>query len=205
MRTVIRDDVAGTVEGTHSDVPGIRKTLERPTPVNCSSEGRVLYLHDPAEFLWLIGFAFSGILYEPLRATLPPVFEGVDLSPMEPAPRARRDVEGNITDRYEDGSFLGYDRPHSSHPHICRKRLAGGLHTPLQGQIIATADAPGSLKNATPEMPGKSGCFAPPKSAAKSPFPAGSHTPKRSDSERLMARAFLTRRSGPLPGPRPSH
>ena len=56
-RSVIRDDVAGTVEGTHSDVPGMRRTLARPTPVNCSSDERVLYLHnpahDPAEFLWL--------------------------------------------------------------------------------------------------------------------------------------------------------
>ena len=71
-RSVIRDDVAGTVEGTYSDVPGMRRTLARPTPVNCSSDERVLYLHnpahDPAGFLWLIGTAFSGILYEPLRA-----------------------------------------------------------------------------------------------------------------------------------------
>ena len=74
-RTVIRDDVAGTVEGTHSDVPGMRRTLARPTPVNYSSDECVLYLHnpahDPAGFLWLIGTAFSGILYEPLRSTPP--------------------------------------------------------------------------------------------------------------------------------------
>ena len=93
-RSVIRDDVAGTVEGTHSDVPGMRRTLARPTPVNCSSDERVLYLHnpahDPAEFLWLIGTAFSGILYAPLRSTLPPVFDGVELSPTEPAPPAAR-------------------------------------------------------------------------------------------------------------------
>ncbi len=117
MRTVIWDDTAGTVEGTHSDVPGMQKTLARPTPVNCSSEGRELYLrdpaHDPTEFLWLLGFAFDGILYEPLRSTLPPVFDGVDLSPTEPAPRAQRDAQGNITDRYEDGSFIGYDMPYS--------------------------------------------------------------------------------------------
>ena len=91
---VIRDDVAGTVEGTHSDVPGMRRTLARPTPVNYSSDERVLYLHnpahDPAEFLWLIGTAFNGILYGPLRSTLPPVFDGVELSPMEPAPPAAR-------------------------------------------------------------------------------------------------------------------
>ena len=93
-RSVIRDDVAGTVEGTHSDVPGMRRTLARPTPVNYSSDERVLYLHnpahDPAEFLWLIRTAFNGILYAPLRSILPPVFDGVELSPMEPAPRAAR-------------------------------------------------------------------------------------------------------------------
>ena len=66
----------------------------RPTPVNYSSDECVLYLHnpahDPAGFLWLIGTAFNGILYEPLRSTLPPVFDGVEFSPMEPAPRAAR-------------------------------------------------------------------------------------------------------------------
>ena len=49
--------------------------------------------HDPAGFLWLIGTAFNGILYEPLRAaaiTLPPVFDGVEPGPTEPAPRAAR-------------------------------------------------------------------------------------------------------------------
>ncbi len=38
----------------------------------------------------LLGLAFNGILYEPLRSTLPPVFDGVEFSPMEPAPRAMR-------------------------------------------------------------------------------------------------------------------
>ncbi len=117
MRTVIWDDVAGTVAGTHSDVPDMQRDLALPTPLDCSSEGRVLYLHDPAhdpaDFLWLLGLTFNGILYEPLRSTLPPIFDGVDLSPMEPAPRARRDGEDNITDRYEDGSIIGYDMPYS--------------------------------------------------------------------------------------------
>ena len=31
-RTVIRDDVAGTVEGTHSDVPGMAGPLPGPRP-----------------------------------------------------------------------------------------------------------------------------------------------------------------------------
>ena len=97
-RSVIRDDVAGTVEGTYSDVPVMRRTLARPTPVNGSSDERVLYLHnpahDPAGFLWLIGTAFSGILYEPLRAAAIHPAAGLRWrrapGPTEPAPRAAR-------------------------------------------------------------------------------------------------------------------
>ncbi len=91
-RTVIWDDVAGTVEGTHSSVPGMQAVLARPKPTDYSFEGRVLYLedpgHDPAEFLWLLVTSFFPILREPLRSTLPPVFDGVELSPMAPGPNA---------------------------------------------------------------------------------------------------------------------
>jgi len=110
-RTVVWDDEAGTVEGTHSKVPGMQRTLAKPKPVDYSSDERLLYLkdpgHDPAEFLWLLGTAFWPILDEPLRSTLPPVFDGVELSPMEPAPRAERDADGNLTGRYEDGTLMG--------------------------------------------------------------------------------------------------
>ncbi len=37
--------------------------------------------HDPAEFLWLLVISFFPILDEPRRSTLPPVFDGVELSP----------------------------------------------------------------------------------------------------------------------------
>ena len=113
---MIWDDVASTVEGTHSDVPGMRKTLARPTPVNHSSDERVLYLHnpahDPADFLWLIGTAFSGILYEPPRSTLPPVFDGVELSSTEPAPPAVSDADGNLTGYLENGEPIRFGTCH---------------------------------------------------------------------------------------------
>ena len=99
----------------------MRRTLARPTPVNCSSDERVLYLHnpahDPAGFLWLIGIApstaSSTSLYAPLRSTLPPVFDGVELSPTEPAPpaarrppRAARDADGNLTGYLDNGELI---------------------------------------------------------------------------------------------------
>ncbi|MBC6406277.1 MAG: hypothetical protein GDA41_11270 [Rhodospirillales bacterium] len=78
-------DEAGTVEGTHSKVPAMQETLAAPKPVNRSREGRVLYLddpgHDPDDFLRLLSAAFWPILDEPLRSTLPPVFDGVEPSP----------------------------------------------------------------------------------------------------------------------------
>jgi len=84
-RTIVWDDEAGTVEGAHSKVPAMQRTLAAPKPVNYSCEGRVLYLddpgHDPADFLRLLSAAFWPILREPLRSTLPPVFDGVEPSP----------------------------------------------------------------------------------------------------------------------------
>ena len=105
-RSVIRDDVAGTVEGTHSDVPGMRRTLARPTPVNYSSDERVLYLHnpahDPARFLWLIGTAFNGILYEPLRST-PPRAMPMAISP-DTSTTANRSCSAPATHLTPDGT-----------------------------------------------------------------------------------------------------
>ncbi len=36
-------------------------------------------VHDPAEFLLLLGNAYWPILREPLRSTLPPIFDGVEV------------------------------------------------------------------------------------------------------------------------------
>ena len=114
-RTVIWDDSAGTVTGTHSKVPSMQAILDAPKPVDRSGEGIVLFLkdpgHDPAEFLHLLSAAFWPILDEPLRSTLPPVFDGVELSPLGPAPRAQRDADGNPTDFYEDGTIILFDQP----------------------------------------------------------------------------------------------
>lgn len=40
--------------------------------------------HDPADFLVLLGRACWPVLEEPLRSTLPPVFNGVEMTPVEP-------------------------------------------------------------------------------------------------------------------------
>ncbi|MBC6416311.1 MAG: hypothetical protein GDA47_00570 [Rhodospirillales bacterium] len=84
-RSVVWDDEAGTVESTHSALPWMQRDLAAPKPIDYSGEGRVLYLddpgHDPADFLRLLSAAFWPILQEPLRSTLPPVFDGVEPSP----------------------------------------------------------------------------------------------------------------------------
>jgi len=117
MRTIIWDDVAGTATGTHSKLRHIQAVLAEPTPVDYSDFARRLYLkdpaHSPADFLWLLWTAYYPIWNEPLRSTLPPVFDGVEPTPMEPAKRAMRDKDGNILPYYEDGSFIGFDAPYS--------------------------------------------------------------------------------------------
>ena len=85
MQGLVLPSQAGTIEGTHSKVSAIQRTLAAPRPVNRSREGIVLYLddpgHDPADFLRVLSAAFWPILQEPLRSTLPPVFDGVEPSP----------------------------------------------------------------------------------------------------------------------------
>ena len=77
-RSIVWDDEAGTVTGEHFDVPWMQRMLASPTPVDFSSEGRVLFLldpaHDPADFWWLLYTAYWPVVEEPLRSTLPVVF-----------------------------------------------------------------------------------------------------------------------------------
>ena len=87
-RTVIWDDAAGTVSGTHSGLADIRRAFEAPKPTEVGVAGRVWSLRDPArepaEFLVLLGLLHWEILDPPLRATLPAIFGGVSLPPGEP-------------------------------------------------------------------------------------------------------------------------
>ena len=87
LRRIVWDDEAGTVDGDHSRVPWMREVLAREMPVSLGGEqGLERVLHDPAhtpsEFLWLLWSAYWPILKEPLRSTLPPIFDGVEPSPM---------------------------------------------------------------------------------------------------------------------------
>ena len=89
-RSVIWDDEAGTVEGEHSDVPWMQHVLAAPTPYDLSTEGRILFLedpaHDPRDFLWLLDVAYWPMLDEPLRSTLPPILRDAEPRPARPSP-----------------------------------------------------------------------------------------------------------------------
>ena len=87
-RTVIWDDEAGTVSGTHSDLPDIREALDAPKPVTVGVAGRTWRLldpaRDPAEFLVLLNIANWRVLRPPHREALPVIFDGVELPAGEP-------------------------------------------------------------------------------------------------------------------------
>ena len=87
-RTILWDDEAGTVSGTHSGLPRIRRALDAAKPVEVGVAGRVWQLSDPAlepaEFLVLLYIAHWPVLDPPLRETLPAVFDGVRMAPGEP-------------------------------------------------------------------------------------------------------------------------
>ena len=85
-RSIVWDDEAGTVEGDHSRLDRIRRILAEPTPIEFGFVAAYWTLedpaHDPADFLALLAQRIDyRILKEPLRSTLPPVFDGVDPTP----------------------------------------------------------------------------------------------------------------------------
>ena len=79
LRTIIWDDEAGTVEGNHSNVASFQRIFDEPKPVTVGHQGGEWHLHDPAKFLTFLGVIFWPPLDEPLRSTLPPVFDGVEI------------------------------------------------------------------------------------------------------------------------------
>lgn len=81
LRSILWDDEAGTVSGDHSRVAWIAGLFAEPKPVRIGGTGHFWDLadpaHDPSEFLALIHYIYWPALDEPLRSTLPPVFDGV--------------------------------------------------------------------------------------------------------------------------------
>ncbi len=84
-RSIVWDDEAGTVEGDHYDVGSFRRVFAADKPVTVGSTGLAWDLddpaHDPAQFLAVLWTVYQPALDEPLRSTLPAVFDGVGLPP----------------------------------------------------------------------------------------------------------------------------
>lgn len=82
LRSIVWDDEAGTVEGTHSEVADIQRVFGAQKPVTIGDAGGTWDLtdpaHDPAEFLTMLGDFYWPVLDDPLRSTLPAVFDGVE-------------------------------------------------------------------------------------------------------------------------------
>ena len=97
-RSVIWDDEAGTVTGEHSDVPWMQGTLAATPPVVMPDPMGTITLndpgHDPADFLRVLWDAYWPVMEEPLRSTLPPVFNSVEMTPVKPRAPAL-DADGN--------------------------------------------------------------------------------------------------------------
>ena len=93
LRSIVWDDEAGTVEGEHSKLDRLRKALAEPTPLVIHGIAVTWTFaapaHDPADFLALLGRRIDRhVLGDPLRSTLPPVFDGVEPTPgvLQPCP-----------------------------------------------------------------------------------------------------------------------
>ena len=97
-RRIVWDDEAGTVRGDHYRVPDIQQIIDAPKPVTVGG-GHIWHLHDPghdpAEFYQLLCVVYWPIGEEPLRSTLPPVFDGVEAPEGEPGEELY-DKHGNL-------------------------------------------------------------------------------------------------------------
>ena len=101
LRSIVWDDLAGTVEGDHHDIGYIRRMFDEPKPVTVGDPGRIWGLSDPAhnptEFLVLLSIVYWPVLIDPLRSTLPAVFDGLVLPLGGPGEVLYdRDVDGNL-------------------------------------------------------------------------------------------------------------
>ena len=98
-RSVIWDDEAGTVTGEHSRVPWMQELLARPTPLDASSEGMVLFLqdpaHDPRDFLHILAGSYWPILHED-RHRLPTALREVEPTRPDSPPGAVLDENGLV-------------------------------------------------------------------------------------------------------------
>ena len=98
LRSIVWDDEAGAVEGDHSCLDLIREIFAEPTPYVIGDVAAYWTLedpaHNPADFLTVLSRHIDWrVLEDPLRSTLPPVFDGV-----EPTPGVAI-VRGAITER----------------------------------------------------------------------------------------------------------
>ncbi|MCY4002090.1 MAG: hypothetical protein OXF33_00045 [Rhodospirillales bacterium] len=88
IRSIVWDDEAGTVSGTHREVAELQRVFDAPKPVTIGDEGGTWDLrdpaHDPAEFLTALANGFWPVLREPHRSTLPAVFDGVEIPTADP-------------------------------------------------------------------------------------------------------------------------
>ena len=93
LRSIVWDDEAGAVEGEHSQLYRLRDVLAATPPYVIGDIAETWTLedpaHDPADFLAALAHLLhSDVLSDPLRSTLPPVFDGVEATPGvgEPCP-----------------------------------------------------------------------------------------------------------------------
>ena len=91
VRSIVWDDEAGTVEGDHSQLDRIRKVFDQPTPYVLGDVAGSWTLedaaHNPADFLLVLFLLVNQRANTPeVRATLPPVFDGVEPTPFTAIP-----------------------------------------------------------------------------------------------------------------------
>ena len=88
LRSIVWDDEAGTVAGDHSKVDSFRRVFAADKPVTIGGGGGTWDLtdpaHDPVEFLTMLRNVYWPALDEPLRSTLPAVFDGVQVPYPDP-------------------------------------------------------------------------------------------------------------------------
>ena len=99
-RTILWDDEAGTVSGNHSGIATLQRYISAPKPVTVGDPGGTWDLsdpgHDPTEMLIALYMIWWPALDEPLRSTLPAIFDGLGLPDWESREILYIEVDGEL-------------------------------------------------------------------------------------------------------------
>ncbi|MBC6441059.1 MAG: hypothetical protein GDA49_11770 [Rhodospirillales bacterium] len=149
MRTILWDDVAGTFDGDHGDVPWLNEQVDGREPGWLAKDEIQVWLQDPAhspgDLIWLLGFIWAGVhtpseIYQGIAIELPPVFDGGEtelehLSPLFTFPDGHKArMPAHLIDK--NGDKIGHPPPNAEYTLTDESGPDGTGRRTVEGPIV---------------------------------------------------------------------